>query len=88
MEGRKYTALVEINMNEKVNKNDKITFGKYKRKTFNQVSQIDPYYIIWITENVKSIKLPKKFVDKVQRSITEKDNELQDAVAEYWRLNY
>jgi hypothetical protein len=27
-------------------------------------------------------------VDKVQRSITEKDNELQDAVAEYWRLNY
>jgi len=56
---------VEINMNEKVKKNDKITFGKYKRKTFNQVSQIDPYYIIWITENVKSIKLPKKFVDKV-----------------------
>jgi len=36
-----------------------IPFGKYKRKTFNQISQIDPYYIIWITENVKSIKLPK-----------------------------
>ena len=33
-------------------------------------------------------KLPKKFVDKVQRSITEKDNELNDAVAKYWRLNY
>jgi hypothetical protein len=87
MEAWKHTGLVEINMNEKVNKNDKITFRKYK-KTFNQVSKIDPYYIIWVTENVKSIKLPKKFVDKVQRSITEKDNELNDAVAEYWRLNY
>ena len=75
-------------MTEKVSKNDIITFGKYKRKTFNQVSKIDPYYIIWITENVKSIKLPKKFVDEVQHGITEKDNELNDAVAKYWRLNY
>lgn len=88
MEAWKHAGLVEINMTEKVNKNDMITFGKYKRKTFNQVSKIDPYYIIWITENVKSIKLPKKFVDKVQHSITEKDNELNDAVAKYWRLNY
>ena len=54
----------------------------------NQISKIDPYYIIWITENVKSIKLPKKFVDEVQRGITEENNELNDAVAEYWRLNY
>ena len=88
MEAWKHAGLVEINMNEKVNKNDMITFGKYKRKTFNQVSKIDPYYIIWITENVKSIKLPKKFVGKVQHDITEKDNELNDAVAKYWRLNY
>ena len=75
-------------MTEKVKKNDMIPFGKYRRKTFKQISQIDPYYIIWITENVKSIKLPKKFVDEVQRGITEENNELNDAVAEYWRLNY
>ena len=88
MEAWKHAGLVGINMNEKVNKNDTITFGKYKRKTFNQISKIDPYYIIWITENVKSIKLPKKFVDEVQRGITEENNELNDAVAEYWHLNY
>jgi hypothetical protein len=36
-------------MTERVKKNDMIPFGKYKRKTFNQISKIDPYYIIWIT---------------------------------------
>ena len=71
-------------MTEKVKKNDMIPFGKYRRKTFKQISQIDPYYIIWITENVKSIKLPKKFVDEIQTYIKEENSEMHDILAEYW----
>ena len=45
---------------------DKITFGKYKGKTFNEIADIDSNYIIWLNENVKTMKLPIKFVDEVQ----------------------
>jgi hypothetical protein len=45
---------------------DTITFGKYKGKTFNEISNIDPDYIVWLNENVKTIKLPEKFVDIVK----------------------
>ena len=45
---------------------DKITFGKYKGKTFNEIADIDSNYIIWLNENVKTMKLTIKFVDEVQ----------------------
>jgi hypothetical protein len=45
---------------------DTITFGKHKGKTFNEISNIDPDYIVWLNENVKTIKLPEKFVDIVK----------------------
>jgi hypothetical protein len=51
---------------KKVKPTDTITFGKHTGKTFNEISNIDPDYIIWLDENVKTIKLPEKFVDVVK----------------------
>ena len=53
-------------MTQKVKATDFITFGKYKGKTFNEISNIDPDYIIWLNENIKTIKLPERFVDVVK----------------------
>ena len=51
---------------KEVKPTDTITFGKHNRKTFNEISNIDPDYIIWLDENVKTIKLPERFVDVVK----------------------
>ena len=57
--------LIDLKMKE-VKPTDKITFGKYKGNTFNEIANIDPDYIIWLDENVKTIKLPERFVDVVK----------------------
>ena len=51
---------------KEVKPTDTITFGKHNGKTFNEISNIDPDYIIWLDENVKTIKLPERFVDVVK----------------------
>jgi translation elongation factor P/translation initiation factor 5A len=66
------------------NPEDKITFGKYNGKTFYEISYIDPDYIVWLNESVKTIKLPKKFVDEIQTYIKEENSEMHDILAEYW----
>ena len=45
---------------------DKITFGKYKGKTFDEIADIDSGYILWLAENVKDVKLPKDFLTAVE----------------------
>ena len=62
---------------------DSITFGKYKGKTFDEISYIDPDYIAWLNESVKTIRLPKDFVDANEMDIRERDSELHDILAEY-----
>ena len=57
--------LIDLKMKE-VKPTDTITFGKYKGKTFNEIANIDPDYIIWLDKNVKTIKLPERFVDVVK----------------------
>ena len=57
---------------------DTITFGKYKGKTFDEIADIDPDYILWLDENVKDVKLPKKWIECV-----EMDSELHDILAEH-----
>jgi len=56
---------------------DKITFGKYEGKTFDEISDIDAEYILWLDENVKSVKIPQNFVDAVEMDYRE-----------YWENNY
>jgi hypothetical protein len=53
---------------------DKITFGKYNGKTFDEIADVEPDYILWLDKNVKTIKLPKSFVDAVEMEIRERDN--------------
>jgi len=67
----------------KVKATDTITFGKYKGKTFNEISNIDPDYILWLDENVKDVKLPKKWLECVEMDVRERDSELHDIISEY-----
>jgi hypothetical protein len=68
---------------KKVKPTDTITFGKHKGKTFNEISNIDPDYILWLDENVKDVKLPKKWIECVEMDIRERDSELHDILAEH-----
>ncbi len=62
---------------------DTITFGKYKGKTFDEIADIDPDYILWLDENVKDINLPKKWIEAVKMDVRERDSELRDILAEH-----
>jgi hypothetical protein len=62
---------------------DTITFGKYKGKTFDEIANIDPDYILWLDENVKDVKLPKKWLEAVKMDVRERDSELHDIISEY-----
>jgi len=62
---------------------DIITFGKYKGKTFDEIANIDPDYILWLDENVKDVKLPKKWIEAVEMDVREKSSELHDILAEH-----
>ena len=62
---------------------DTITFGKYKGKTFDEIADIDPDYILWLDENVKDVKLPKKWVEAVEMDVRERDSELRDILVEH-----
>lgn len=65
------------------NPEDKITFGKYKGKTFEKIADIDPDYILWLNKNVKNVKLPKKWIEYVEIDIRERNSELHDIISEY-----
>ena len=42
---------------------DFINFGKYSGMLYDDVTEIEPSYIVWIDENVKTVKLPKDYVE-------------------------
>jgi hypothetical protein len=62
---------------------DIITFGKYKGKTFDEIADLDPDYILWLDKNVKNVKLPKKWVEAIEMDVRERDSELHDILAEH-----
>ena len=68
---------------KKVKPTDTITFGKYNGQTFEEISNIDPDYILWLNKNVKDVKLPKKWIECVEMDIRERDSELRDILAEH-----
>jgi len=63
---------------------DKITFGKYKGKTFEEIANVEPEYILWLAKNVQTVELPKSFVDEVERDINQRDSELRDILLEHY----
>jgi spermidine/putrescine-binding protein len=42
-----------------MNLKDKLTFGKYKGKSLTYICYINPYYIMWLLNNIKDIELDK-----------------------------
>jgi hypothetical protein len=54
---------------------DVITFGKYKGEIFDEIAEKDPNYIIWLSENVKTIKLPQRYIDAVEMDVREEESE-------------
>ena len=55
-----------------------VTFGKYKGKTLDEISDINPSYICWLKENVKTIKIPKWLVEACERDVRESKNNMDD----------
>jgi hypothetical protein len=52
---------------------DKITFGKYLGKSFDEIAGLNPEYIIWLHEEVKSIKFEKEWIESVQQDAMENE---------------
>ena len=48
-------------MSSKLNK--VISFGKYKHRTIREVAEIDPGYIVWVHQNVKSFEIPDNIAE-------------------------
>lgn len=63
---------------------DTITFGKYKGKTFDEISDIDPSYILWLRDNVDSVKLPKNFLEAVEWDVRDREEILLDAWCDWY----
>lgn len=66
---------------------DIITFGKYKGKTFEEISDIEPSYILWLSENVESVKLPKKWLEAVEWDVREDEDNFMDAYESFMSWN-
>jgi hypothetical protein len=64
--------------------NDTITFGKYKGKTLNEIAELDAGYIVWLDEEIKSIKIDTDFVSQCLREELEYRSASMDIIKEYW----
>lgn len=66
---------------------DIITFGKYKGEIFDEIAEKDPKYIIWLYENVETIKFPTRYIEAIERDVLEEESEYLDAW-ESWMSRY
>jgi len=64
--------------------NDTITFGKYKGKTLNEIAELDAGYIVWLDEEIKSIKIDTDFVSQCLREELEYRSASMGIIKEYW----
>jgi hypothetical protein len=60
---------------------DIITFGKFKGKTFDEIADIEPSYILWLSENIEEIKFPQKWLEAIEQDVREAEDVLLEA---YW----
>lgn len=63
--------------------NQTIGFGKYKGKTWDEVSDIDPDYVLWAVDNVKEVKLPQSFIDALEMDQREREEDFWSALQGY-----
>ena len=57
-----------------------IDFGKYSGKTIDEISDIQPGYIVWLYENVKSANIPEWLYDACRMDVMAEDEALADAM--------
>ena len=48
---------------------DIINFGKYKGKSFDEIADIEPSYILWLSEHVDGINFNKRWLESVEWDI-------------------
>lgn len=58
---------------ERVSSDFVLTFGKYKGRTLDEVSDFDPGYVVWLADN-KVLNIEKKFLDAVRTDAIEFDD--------------
>lgn len=58
---------------------DFINFGKYSGMLYDDVAEIEPSYIVWIDENVKTVKIPKDYVDAIRWDLMDEEDTYLDA---------
>ncbi len=63
---------------------DIITFGKHKGKTLTEIAELDAGYIVWLDEEIKSIKIDTDFVSQCLREELEYRSASMDIIKEYW----
>jgi len=49
-----------------------MTFGKYKGRTLDEISNNDPSYVVWLSDE-KVLKIEKEFLEAVRRDDMEHD---------------
>jgi hypothetical protein len=57
-----------------------LDFGKYSGYTIDYVCDKDPGYIIWLSGNVKTIKIPKWIVKCCEMDVAEKHDVILDGM--------
>lgn len=59
-----------------------MTFGKHKGLTLDQISDNDPGYVMWLSdENV--LKIERGFLDAVRMDDMEAESEMRDIINEH-----
>ena len=57
---------------------DQIPFGRYKGKTLEEIAEIDPEYILWLHENVKTVKIPRSLWEGIEWDIRYEMENIRD----------
>jgi len=62
---------------------DRINFGKYTGKSFNEIADIDPDYILWLHRN-NIVQLQASLVATVRWAVAKQNSGFQDIVRDQW----
>jgi len=52
-----------------LSENSKLLFPKYKGKTVKEIVEIDPQYIVWLSENIEGLTIQSEVLQKCNNRI-------------------
>lgn len=53
----------------------KISFGKYKGQTFEEIVEHSPMYIIWLHRNINTLDIPSKVLVEAYSSLKDEPHD-------------